>query len=259
MTIDPDPVSVLDTADGERLAYRRLDGKAPGVVFCPGFKSDMTGSKATALETLARGIGRAYVRFDYRGHGRSTGNFRDGTIGVWLTDLLAILDALSQGPQVLVGSSMGGWLALLAARARPDRVGGLVLVAPAPDFTEDLIWDRLSAEDRETLMRERLLTQPSDYDDGPYEITAVLIEEGRDHLLLRDTIAVTCPVRILHGMRDPDVPWRQSIALCEKLASDDVTLTLIKSGDHRLSERADLQRLMTTVESLCRDIEAVGK
>ncbi len=256
MTTDPDPVAMLDTADGERLAYHRLDGKAPGVLFCPGFKSDMGGTKASALETLCRGVGRACVRFDYRGHGRSTGRFRDGTIGTWLADTLAILDAVCDGPQVVVGSSMGGWLALLAARARPEKVRGLVLVAPAPDFTEELIWDQLSADERQKLMQDGLITQPSEYDEEPYEITRELIEEGRNHLLMREAIAIACPVRILHGVQDGDVPWQLSLRLSEQLESQDVTLTLVKSGDHRLSEPADLRRLMTTVESLARDLEA---
>jgi pimeloyl-ACP methyl ester carboxylesterase len=212
--------------------------------------SDMAGTKATALEAHARARGQAFLRFDYLGHGQSSGKFADGTIGRWADDAIAVIDTLSEGPQILVGSSMGGWLMLLTALARPDRVAGLVGIAAAPDFTEDLMWAGFSDEIRETIIREGVYHEPSDYSDEPYTITRALIDEGRTHLLLRDTIGLTCPVRLLHGMDDTDVPWRVSVKLCDRLASDDVAVTLVKGGDHRLSEPDDLVRLRATLDSL---------
>ena len=212
--------------------------------------SDMTGSKALSLENLARRQGRAFLRFDYQGHGASTGRFEDGTIGSWTADAVAALDALTEGPQVLVGSSMGGWIMLLTALARPQRVAGLLGIAAAPDFTEDLMWQAYPQEVRDTLRREGVYREPSDYGDEPYTITMRLIEEGREHLLLREAIPIACPVRLIHGMADPDVPWQTSIRLAERLESTDVEVTLVKSGGHRLSEPEDLDRLGRTLEGL---------
>ena len=247
----------LVLADGTRLAYRRIPAAAadarPGVVFLSGFASDMTGAKGAALEAWAQRRGQALLRFDYSGHGQSSGAFRDGTIGRWTDDALAALDRLTHGPQVLVGSSMGGWIALLAARARPQRVAGLVGIAAAPDFTEDLMWAQMQAETRSRLMTEGVILQPSQYQDAPMEITRTLIEDGRRHLLLRDPIDVRCPVRLLHGMADRDVPWNTSARLAERLRATDVTLTLIKDGDHRLSRDQDLQRIFAAVEELSRE------
>jgi len=241
--------SWLERPDGIRLAYHPSPGSGPGVVFLGGFMSDMTGTKATALEAFCQSVGRAFVRFDYRGHGRSGGRFVDGTIGAWRDDALAILDHVAKGPQVLVGSSMGGWLMLLAALARPQQVVGLVGIAPAPDFVV-----RMWAEAPEDVKRELQETgqwqRPSQYSAEPYTITRNLLEEGRRHLLLDRPVPLSCPVRLLHGMRDPDVPWRLSLELAEKLASRDVAVTLVKDGDHRLSEPDDIARLLHTVESL---------
>ncbi len=242
--------SFLDIPRGPRLAYRRTPGKGPGVVFLGGFRSDMTGTKAMRLEAWATARGQAFLRFDYSGHGASSGRFEDGAISDWLDDALAILDAASEGPQILVGSSMGGWIALLAARARPDRVAGLVLIAPAPDFTERLMWDILPETVKREILEKGFHARPSAYDDAPDIITRRLIEDGRRHLLLDRTIPISSPVRILHGMADADVPWRLSIELVEKLASRDVELTLVKSGDHRLSSGPDLARLETTLDAL---------
>jgi pimeloyl-ACP methyl ester carboxylesterase len=245
----------LNRPDGSAIAYHRTPGSAPGIVFLGGFMSDMTGSKALSLESLARQQGRAFLRFDYQGHGASTGRFEDGTIGSWTADAVAALDALTEGPQVLVGSSMGGWIMLLTALARPQRIAGLLGIAAAPDFTEDLMWDAYPQGVRDTLRREGVYREPSDYGDEPYTITMRLIDEGRKHLLLREAIPITCPVRLIHGMADPDVPWQTSIRLAERLESGDVEVTLVKSGGHRLSEPEDLDRLGKTLEGL---IERLG-
>jgi pimeloyl-ACP methyl ester carboxylesterase len=245
-----DAPDFLARDDGERIAYRRLPGKAPGVVFLGGFMSDMTGTKATALEAFCRSRGQTFLRFDYFGHGVSSGAFRDATIGRWREDALAVLDGLTEGPQILVGSSMGGWIMLLAAVARPARVRALVGIAPAPDFTEDLMWPDFSPEQQKRLMEEGEITLPSAYDPRGYVITRRMIEEGREHLLLRGTIPIACPVRLLHGIKDSDVPWEVSLRLAEKLASEDVAITLVKNGDHRLSTDADLALLCRTLEAL---------
>ena len=244
--------SRLARPDGHTIAYRATPGKRPGVVFMAGFMSDMTGTKAVALEDDCRGTGRAYVRFDYLGHGASSGRFVDGAIGRWADDAVAVIDAAAEGPQVLVGSSMGGWLMLLAALARPQRVCGLVGVAAAPDFTEDLFWATFDAGQRKTLMRDGIVHLPSDYGDEPTPITRALIEDGREHLVLRAPIPLACPVRLIHGMADADVPWRTSLTLAEKLASNDVEVTLVKDGGHRLSEPPDLARLCRAVADVCR-------
>ncbi len=248
-SIAPVEPSRLDRPGGNTIAYRAVAGKRPGVVFLGGFASDMTGTKAQALDDFCRSQGRAYVRFDYLGHGASSGRFSDGAIGRWADDAVAVLDACTQGPQVLVGSSMGGWLMLLAALARPERVCGLVGVAAAPDFTDN-IWDDLDAGQRQALNRDDVVYLPSDYGDDPTPVTRELIEEGRGHLLLRAPIAIRCPVRLIHGTADNDVPWRTSIALAERLESDDVEVTLVKDGGHRLSAEPDLARLRRTIATL---------
>lgn len=241
----------LARPDGARLAYDRVSGTAPTVVFFGGFRSDMTGTKAMALDGWARRAGRGFVRFDYFAHGSSSGDFRDGTIGRWLDDSLAVLDRLCEGKLVLVGSSMGGWLSLLAARARPERVAGWVGIAAAPDFTEDLMLKDMSAADRLALARDGLLERPSQYSDKPYVFTRLLVEEGRQHLVLRAPLRLDCPVRLLHGQADPDVPWRLSLRLAEHIESPDVQVLLSKHGDHRLSTPADIARLLAAVEELC--------
>ena len=260
-----DAPAILARPDGSSLAYhatpaadpgaKGVSGR-PGLVFCGGFMSDMTGTKATALEAYARQRGQAFVRFDYLGHGASSGAFTDGTIGRWAEDAVAVLDAATEGPQILIGSSMGGWIMLLAALARPERIAGLVGVAPAPDFTEDLMWEAFDAEVRATLERDGLYHEPSSYDEEPYPITLRLIDEGRNHLLLRAPIALTCPLRILQGMRDEDVPWRTALRLAEQIESKDVEVTLVKDGDHRLSEPHDLARLFETVTRLSEQLSA---
>ena len=242
--------TTLARPDGEVIAYHARAGKSPGVLFCGGFKSDMTGTKAMALDAACASTGRAFVRFDYLGHGASSGAFRGGTIGRWRDDTLAIIDQLTSGPQILVGSSMGGWLALLAAMARPERVKALALVAPAPDFTEALMWATMTPAQRETLLRDGVLLEPSDYAAEPYAITLNLIEEGRHHLILDAGIPFAGPVRILHGMKDADVPWRHSLRLIEALHTTDVKLQLYKTGDHRLSGPGELADLCAAVEGL---------
>ncbi|HXH02129.1 MAG TPA: alpha/beta hydrolase [Candidatus Competibacteraceae bacterium] len=240
----------LPRHDGLRLAYRRSPGRGPGVMFLGGFMSDMSGIKARTLEDFCRARGQAYVCFDYFGHGRSDGAFRDATVGRWREDALAVLDQLTAGPQILVGSSMGGWLMLLAALARPERVVGLVGIASAPDFTEDLLFPGLAPELQAALRRVGAIHIPSQYSTQPYAITLRLIEEARAHLLLRAPIPLACPVRLLHGMADPDVPWQTSQRLLERLESADVHLTLIKDGDHRLSREQDLALLCRTLAEL---------
>jgi pimeloyl-ACP methyl ester carboxylesterase len=221
-----------------------------------GFKSDMKGTKAAALAHWARENGRSCLRFDYSGHGESSGDFTAGTIGAWLEDSLAVFDAHAQGPQVVVGSSMGGWLALLLVRELRRRkaeghapagwVAGLVLIAPAVDFTEVLMWQRFPAKIKKEIETTGVWRRPSEYGE-PYPITRGLIEDGRKHLLLGGMIETGCPVRILQGVQDPDVPWNHAVDLTARLAQDDVVLTLVKDGDHRLSRPEDLERLMRAV------------
>jgi pimeloyl-ACP methyl ester carboxylesterase len=248
-------VEILARTDGATIAYRRIKGSVPGIVFLGGFRSDMTGIKAKALERLCRDTGHAYVRFDYFGHGASSGAFTDGTIGRWTDDATAVIDELTAGPQILVGSSMGGWIMLLLAQRRPERIAGLVGVAAAPDFTEDLMWDRYDETARAELARTGIRQEPSEYDPQPYPIAFGLIEEARRHLLLRRRIPVRCPTRLLHGMRDPDVPWQTALRIAECLEAEDVEITLIKDGDHRLSRDADIGRLLGTVRELCRGVD----
>jgi len=241
---------ILARDGGATIAYHRLEGKSPGIVFLGGFMSDMTGTKAMALEAFCRERGQAFLRFDYFAHGASSGTFAAATIGRWKDDALSVLDRLTEGRQILVGSSMGGWLMLLAARARPERVAALVGIAPAPDATEDLMWRRLSPAQQQAMWRDGSLTIPSAYDPAGYMLTRQLIEEARSHLLLRAPLAVACPVRLIHGMRDPDVPWPTSLRLAERFAGADVTVTLVGDGDHRLSRADDLARLRRTLDAL---------
>ena len=244
------PPEILPRDGSVTISYRQIYGKAPGVLFLGGFMSDMQGTKAVELERYCRAAGRAYTRFDYRGHGESSGAFRDGTIGDWLSDALAVIDDCTEGPLVLVGSSMGGWIMLLAALARPDRVAGVIGIAAAPDFTRDLMWDRFSDEIKRTLETDGVYYEPSEYGEEPYTITMNLIEEGRRHLLLDRPIALHCPVRLLHGMRDDSVPWMTSIRIAEKILAEDVRIFLVKDGDHRLSRDQDIASLKLTLEDL---------
>ncbi len=232
------------------MAYARTEGRGPTIVFLGGFRSDMTGTKAVALEAWANKSGRAFLRFDYLGHGQSSGRFEDGTIGRWLDDSLAVIDTLTTGKLVLVGSSMGGWLSLLVALQRPERLSGLVLIAAAPDFTERMLLKGLSPAEQEKLQREGRLERPSQYSPEPSVFTWKLIEEGRNHLVLDKQLAVRCPVRLLHGQSDPDVPWEYSLQIARHLDAPEVITTFVKGGDHRLSSPADIARLIATVEEL---------
>jgi pimeloyl-ACP methyl ester carboxylesterase len=236
------------------IAVRALAGASPGLFWLGGYKSDMKGTKAQALADWAAQRDRACVLFDYSGHGESEGAFTDGTIGRWLDDSLVVFDACCRGPQVLVGSSMGGWLALLMVRALRSRrepgaatVAGLVLIAPAIDFTEELMWKRFTPDIRRELETTGVWERPSQYSPEPYLVTRQLIEDGRNHLLLGDMIETGCPVRILQGVMDPDVPWQHAKALIARFACDDVVLTLVKDGDHRLSRPEDIERLIAAV------------
>ena len=220
------------------------------MVWLGGFRSDMLGTKAEALAEWAAREGRGYIRFDYSGHGESRGRFEDGIIGAWRADALTVIDALTTGPLVLVGSSMGGWLACLAALARPERVVGMVLIAPAADFTSALIEPEMDDAAREEMARSGAWTRPSDYGD-PHPITRVLIEEGRRWSILPGPVATQIPVRILQGGADPDVPWKHALALHEALSTRDKVFTLIDDGDHRLSREQDLSRLVSAVDEVC--------
>ncbi|RLQ21608.1 alpha/beta fold hydrolase [Seongchinamella sediminis] len=242
----------LQRGAGEYLACQHLEGHGPGILFLSGFNSNMQGDKAMALDAWCRSTGRQYTRFDYQGHGDSSGRFEDGTIGRWIDDALAVLDEVTRGPQLLVGSSMGGWLMLHLALARPARVVGLVGIAAAPDFTAALASGGLSAEQMLQLELSGYCAIDNCYDDGePYHIGKGLLEEGRQHCLLeRDAIAIDQPVRLLHGQCDDDVPWERSLLLAEKLTSSDVEIQLVKYGDHRLSRPHDLERLQRTISAL---------
>ena len=241
--------------DNNQIAYKKTEGrgdmKSPGLIWCGGLKSDMDGGKATTLHQWAKNEGRAYVRFDYFGHGVSTGRFRDGTISRWAADTIQVIDELTDGPQILIGSSMGGWTGLLAAMARPQRVKALLLIAPAPDFTEKLMWAGFDATIRKTIMEEGIYYEPSDYDE-PYEISKELILDGRENQILDAPINFDGPVRILQGMKDKSVPPTHAHKVAEAITSENVELTLVKNGDHSLSEPNDLDRLIRTTKELCR-------
>ena len=235
---------------GHRLAYQTRAGHGPGVVFCGGFRSDMGGTKAMALDAWAASRGQAFLRFDYFGHGQSTGEFTDATMSHWRGDIPHMLDAVTQGPQILVGSSFGGWLSTLAALDRPDTITALVLIAPAIDMTERLMWDRFSPRAREKLEVKGLIYDPSEYDPEGYPITQNLILDGRKHLLLDKKIDINIPVRILHGQQDTAVPWELSLELAACLATDDVEMHFVKNGDHRLSEPHEITKLIGLIEGL---------
>lgn len=241
-----DDVERLDRPDGEFLALRRVRGAGPTVVWIGGFRSDMEGTKALALDAAARERDWNYVRYDHFAHGRSSGDWRKATIGRWREDAIALLDSL-EGPVIPVGSSMGGWVALLLALARPERLAGLVLVNPAPDFTEDLMWPGLADHERQAILREGETLVVED-GLGEYVLTRAMFEEARDWLVLRGPLPLAAPVHILQGRADDVVPWRRQITLAERLTGADVRLDLIEGGDHRLSSPADLDRLIDAVE-----------
>ncbi len=236
----------FENSTGLHLAWARVPGRGPMVVFLPGFRSDFTGAKAQAVAAQCAAAGVGCLLLDYSGHGQSEGAFTDGTIGRWTEDALTLIDALTSGPLVLVGSSMGGWIALLVALRRARRVVGLIGLAAAPDFTEDLMWAAMMPAERARLRDEGVLLAPSAYGE-PTPITRGLIEDGRRHLVMTGPIAIQCPVRLLHGQRDPDVPWETALRLSDRLRSDDVQVTLVKDGDHRLSRPQDLALLAQTL------------
>jgi pimeloyl-ACP methyl ester carboxylesterase len=253
-------LTVESPAPTRTIAVRVREGKwqdnnemqSPGLIWLGGFKSDMTGSKAMALDAWAGRHDRACVRFDYSGHGESGGSFKDGTIGRWLEECVAVYTRFCRGPQVVIGSSMGGWLALLlaqrlAAFKEAAPLAGMVLIAPAVDFTEELMWKPFSDAIKREIEANGFWMRPSEYSPEPYPITKQLIEEGRKHLLLGGLIEPGCPVHILQGVRDPDVPWRHAVELVSRFSRDDVVLTLIKDGDHRLSRPEDIERLLGAV------------
>jgi len=242
--------SFLKLADGRKLAHHLTEGKSPGVIFMGGFKSDMNGAKATALETYCVKHGHRFVRFDYTGHGESSGKFEDGTISAWKQDALDIFDKLGAGKNILIGSSMGAWLALLVALERPEKISGIVGIASAPDFTENLVWQALTPAQQKKLLEKGQVLIPDCYGEAPYPITRALVEDGRKHLLLDKEIPIHVPVRLIHGTEDNDVPWQVSVTLIEKLATPDVRLQLIKNGDHRLSEPQHLFSIALVVKEL---------
>lgn len=239
------------------IAVRQRGGASPGLFWLGGFKSDMRGTKAEALDQWAARHGRAITRFDYSGHGESGGTFAEGTIGRWLQESREVFTRCCEGPQVVIGSSMGGWIALLLARelrrlqteGRPSQasVAGMVLIAPAVDFTEELMWKEFPPEVKRAIEEKGFWSRPSEYSDEPYLITRALIEEGRNHLMLGELIETGCPVRILQGVQDADVPWNHAVELVSRFARDDVVLTLVKDGDHRLSRPEDIERLLAVV------------
>jgi len=254
MTIDDVRLKSLDLGTGRtarRIAVRMREGSPPGLFWLGGFKSDMQGTKAVAIDQWAGQHGRGCIRFDYSGHGESGGAFADGTIGRWFEESVAVFEAFARGPQVLIGSSMGGWIALLLARELKRRatasLAGMVLIAPAVDFTEELMWKNFSPEVKRQIETTGSWQRPSQYSETPYPITRGLIEDGRRHLLLGGLIETGCPVRILQGVQDPDVPWQHAIELTSRLAHDDVVLTLVKDGDHRLSRPEDIEQLTSAV------------
>ncbi len=251
----PDFIEVGEASGRRRIAVRARQGSAPGLFWLGGFHSDMSGTKALAVDAWAAEQGRACVRFDYSGHGESGGTFADGTIGRWLEESVAVFERFCRGSQIVIGSSMGGWMALLLARELAKRPGcrtslaGLVLIAPAPDFTEQLMWNGFPPEVKQAIESKGVWLRLSEYGE-PYPITRALIEEGRNHLLLGGAIEVGCPVRILQGAQDPDVPWQHAFALAHRLPADDVVLTMIQDGDHRLSRPQDIARMIAAVAEI---------
>ncbi len=243
----------LETTHGTKIAHHHTRGTSPGVVFLGGFMSDMEGGKAMELEAYCQRTGRAFVRFDYQGHGQSSGNFADGTIGLWLKDALAVIDQLTEGPQILVGSSMGGWIALLAAKARRARIKGLVGIAAAPDFTVRH-WAELSDVDQQTITNTGRLEVYSEYGPDPYIFTRDLFEDGWQNRVNQGPIDLNIPVRLIQGTEDPDVPWQTAMSIADNLTGDDTEVILVPGGDHRLSEPKDLARLVRTVDAMAKDI-----
>lgn len=250
----PAGIDKLDRGQGATVAYAHSPGDSPTVVFFCGYASDMNGTKARFLESHCRDRSQAYLRFDYQGHGASSGRFEHGTLGLWLEDARAVVETVTGGPLLLVGSSMGAWIMLLAALAMKRRVAGLLGIAPAPDFTEDLILPALTPEQRASLESEGVVALPSRYAETPQLLSKVFLDDARNRLLLRARIALQCPVRLIHGFDDPDVPWNTSLRLVERLESDDVRLTLVKGGGHRLSGPRELALLGAVLDALVDEI-----
>ncbi len=253
------PTSRFVREDGVPIAYAYTPGKPPTVVFFGGFASDMSGTKAQFLEARAKARGRAFLRFDYQGHGDSGGSFSDGSIGLWSEDAGTLIEHVTSGPLLLVGSSMGAWIMLIVALQLKSRVTALLGIASAPDFSQDLILPALSSDQQEIIERDGVLQLPSRYSDEPQIVTRRFLEEGRRHLMLRSTIALQCPVRLIHGLEDPDVPWQTSLKLAQALLSPDVQVTLIKGGDHRLSTLRDLAIIDKALDSLIASVTLQGR
>jgi alpha-beta hydrolase superfamily lysophospholipase len=254
MEVATERILVGSGEEAREIAVIRRPGGSPGLFWLGGFRSDMNGAKAGAVDAFAAGRGLAATRFDYSGHGQSGGSFREGTVSRWLEESRAVFERAAEGPQVVIGSSMGGWLALLLAdalrQAGGSRIVGLVLIAPAVDMTRALMWEEMKAKERKKLMADGEIVRPSEYDEGGYVITKALIEDGDRHLFGDRLIEPGCPVHILQGQRDPDVPWRHAAGLVERLVSDDVVLTLVKDGDHRLSRPEDLEKLNAAIAGI---------
>lgn len=247
----------LTQENGERIAYHYTPGRTPGVIFLHGLMSDMDGGKALHVEEYCKKRGNAFLRFDCQGHGKSDGLFKDGSLTRWSNDSVDILDQITQGPQVLIGSSMGGWNMLLTALKRPERIAGLIGIAAAPDFTEDLMMDDLTAEQHQIIQDQGYVEIPSDYSDEPYVISKTLLDDGRENLILRHPIELDVPIHLLHGMKDEDVPWQTALKIQEMVTSEDVEITFVKNGDHRLSEDHDLDRLTRTLDRMLTKIESL--
>lgn len=242
--------AIFETTTSRKIAYCKSSGTGPGVVFLGGFMSDMAGTKATYLESWAKEQNRAFLRFDYSGHGQSSGAFQDGCIGEWADDAQQAIMALTDGPQILVGSSMGGWIALLMAKRIPQKIAGLVGIAAAPDFTEDSMWDGFSGAQKAAIMSDGHLALASDYSDEPYIITKKLIEDGRNQLVLREPLSLPFPTRFLHGTADADVDISVALRLMDHVQGDDVRLTLVKGADHSFSTPENLQMIRRAIHSV---------
>jgi len=242
--------AIFESKSGRKIAYHKTIGTEPGVVFLGGFKSDMQGTKATYLESWAHDKGRAFLRFDYSGHGQSSGRFEDGCIGAWADDAQEVIEHLTEGPQILVGSSMGGWIALLMAKLIPQKISGLVGIAAAPDFTEDSMWDGFSEVQKNAIMIDGQLALESEYSDEPYIITKKLIEDGRNQLVLRAPLKLPFPVRFLHGTADADVNISVALQILDHVSGDDVQLTLVKGANHSFSEPENLTMIRRAIHAI---------
>jgi pimeloyl-ACP methyl ester carboxylesterase len=248
-------VRYLQAEDGVQLAYQSSPGKGPTVVFLSGFASHMGGTKALHLQQWCQNQGRAYLRLDYRGHGQSGGEFEEGTVGLWAADALALVRAAAPGPVLLIGSSMGAWIMLLVARELGEQVRAMIGLASAPDFTEELIHAQLDVKQRARLNRDGRLERASNYDQGPNVVTLRMIEDGRSYLQLQEVIPLNCPVRLIHGLADPDVSWEISLRLCDRLEAEDVLVTLVKDGGHRLSATRELALITDTLNTLLNTVD----